>query len=147
MAAVVPQAHAQAYGDPSAAPIYYSYPIIKANKPYANSQADTTAAIPGVSGATYLSITLTTKDSASVYIYTDYKPVGGTVWTRIDSTFWSDTVGTGTCYERTLRSSTVGLVTGVAGWLRIRNVFASTGNGVGNPVGTATYNERLNWKP
>lgn len=135
-------AFGQTAKNPNTVPQYYVQTLASA-KAYANSQIDTSAAYT-LGGASRVSIYTAVLDSASYITKIDYRKSSADAWALIVSDTVAVTAGGAATYrEWTLRDNTVEKVAGVSGQWRIRQAFAASDNG----VTTATYTQKICWKP
>jgi hypothetical protein len=128
-----------------------------AAKSYANSQTDTipSAAIAGtgvkVAGATFIELLSAYNDSVNVITNIQYRTDANGTWTIIKRDTLNETSGGVTTHtavapkksEVVLRSTTVDLVSGLTGEIRVIKVFGGAVNG----VTSATYIDKIIWKP
>lgn len=139
------QALAQMSMSPNTVPQYF-YQTLQTNKVYGND----TVSLSGwykLGGASHISYNIVTNDSVSVKVAVDYRYVGTTAVTAIDSTTLVGTSNTGSRKEYVVRDAVTDKCPGLKIEMRFRTVFASSANGVNNGVTLPTFSNEIDWKP
>jgi len=155
---LVPLAEAQIPLDPNATYIT-NYKTLSGSsaKAYANSQTDTipSNSIAGtgvkVSGATFIQVESIYNDSVNVITNVQYRANAHVAWAVIKRDTLDQTGGGAVTTSTTtpkkreiiLRSTTVDVVPGLTGEVRVIKVFGSAVNG----VTSGTYVDKIIWKP
>jgi hypothetical protein len=109
------------------------------SKAYANSQKDTSLSY-ALGGYSRLSLDFVALSAVNVSIMVDTKKRGSSTWTVKDTLAVSGTSGDDLTADWVLRDQTTEVIPGVSDSVRVRYVFAVSGNT------TSTYTSRLNYR-
>lgn len=146
---LIPQeSGAQTYqGNPFTDISYKFYPLAS-NRQFVASQGDSAIATPfRIGGAHQAAYVVTLSDTATVYVNVDSRTVGTTAWatTHRDTITWAPADSAGTTLEYPLRNTSVDYIGGMEKQVRLRLIFAASGQSVVNTTNNR-YWLKLIWK-